>query len=352
MFESASDRPSGGLLDTYDLPPDWERHTLHALGTENVLLLRSLDAGAIASLAHEAFDLVSRLERSLSKFDPESELALVNQAAQARPIAVGPDLLRVLELARDAWIRTGGAFDPCVGPLLEAWGLVDLVPRRPSQAEIEAARELAGFRHVELDLERGTVSFLRPGPILDLGGIGKGYIVDRVVDFLREGGVSDGAVVAGRSTIAVWGHSPAGDAWRAGIAHPHEPDEVALTVELDAGVLSTSGASERRLRLGAEEWGHVVDPRSGAPVRTLAGATVWTSRAVLGDVLSTALFVLGGEAAREAGGPLEDLVAAWAASQESQRASFLWFEDDPAVWGGVAWKRREIGAPGFRVVNG
>ncbi|HLU47029.1 MAG TPA: FAD:protein FMN transferase, partial [Planctomycetota bacterium] len=342
MLDSSDKPPLEGLLETYELRDGWERHALRALGTENVFLLRRPEGEpSLGPLVQRVFDLVLGLERTLSKFDPQSELAFVNSAAAQRPVVVGPDLLRVLTLAREAWERTEGAFDPAIGLLLELWGLVDMTPREPSDEEIAEALEIVGMRHVEIDVERATVRFARPGPILDLGGIGKGYIVDRVVELLRAGGVEGGAVVAGRSTIATWGRSPSGERWRAAIEHPSEPGEVLFEVELvEPGVLSSSGAAERRLRRGSREWGHVIDPRTGRPVRTILGATVWTRSAILGDVLSTALFVLGGDATRD-GGPLESLARAWAENGDAARASLIWLEENPGVWGGIERKRKD-----------
>src|SRR5690606_25037793 len=149
MLDSSDKPPLEGLLETYELRDGWERHALRALGTENVFLLRRPEGEpSLGPLVQRAFDLVLGLERTLSKFDPQSELAFVNSAAAQRPVVVGPDLLRVLTLAREAWERTEGAFDPAIGLLLELWGLVDMTPREPSDEEIAEALEIVGMRHV------------------------------------------------------------------------------------------------------------------------------------------------------------------------------------------------------------
>ena len=136
--------------------------------------------------------------------------------------------------------------------------------------------------------------------------------------------------------------------WRVGIAHPEEPDEFLCTLRADPGAISSSGAYERFVRVGTSYYGHVIDPRTGRPARGAKGVTVWTESAVLGDVLSTALCILGASALREGGG-LEELARRWAPPGGSGRFSALVVENDPTVWGGLTTREVHRGAPAFRV---
>jgi thiamine biosynthesis lipoprotein len=262
---------------------------------------------------------------------------------------VGDDCLELVSRSREAWELSGGAFDPSVGPLLEAWGLVEGGGRVPADEEIAALLQLRGMDLVSIDQGSGTLRYERHGVRLDLGGIGKGWVVDACVRRARELGVVDGAVLSGRSTIRVWGTPPRGGRWRVRIDDPEGSDDGLATLELDAGALSTSGQSARCFRRGVELYGHVIDPRVGRPVRAQLGATVWTRDATSGDVLSTALLVLGPDAAA-VDGPLESIVRAWTAPGDAPRASFLWLEEDSTVWGGRRVATRSIGEPGFRVL--
>ncbi|MBN1443824.1 MAG: FAD:protein FMN transferase [Planctomycetes bacterium] len=335
FFESYSGPQSGFL--SFSLP---------AMGTESRFLLRADDSRGLRKTVQEVFDLVHGLEQKLSKFLPESEVSLVNRLAAVRPVAVGEDLLFLLRRAREAWELTEGAFDPTVGGLLAAWGLVDLRGRLPADEEIEALLRARGMDRVIVDDERREVRFDGPGVSVDLGGIAKGYAADRAAERLRRAGIEAGAVIAGRSTLLCWGAPPGEARWRVGVVHPEDPGEFLCTVLAEPGAISSSGAYERFVRVGARDCGHVIDPRTGRPARCVKGATVWTSSALLGDVLSTALFVLG-ERALEPGGCAERLARAWAAEDEPARVSVLLIEPDTRVWGGLRIEERHQGPAAF-----
>ncbi|MCZ6792266.1 MAG: FAD:protein FMN transferase [Planctomycetota bacterium] len=344
-----SEDPATPFLETYSRPGSgFHRFPFRALGTENVLLLAADEGEELRRCVQEAFRIVESLEGRLSKFLPESDVSLANSLAASRPVHVGEDLLFLLERAREAWEISGGAFDPTVGPLLEAWGLVDRRSRAPpSEDELRRLLELRGMDRVTVDRASGTVRYDRAGVAVDLGGMGKGYIVDRIADFLRGRGIEAGAVISGRSTLLTWGTPPGEDHWRLGLVHPDEPQETLATFLAEPGAVSSSGAYERFVRRGTEVHGHVLDPRSGRPARAVKGTTVWSRTALLGDVLSTLLFVLGDAAAGE-GGPAEQLATAWTPEGEAPRASFVWIVPQPAVWGGLEIRSRHVGEPALR----
>jgi thiamine biosynthesis lipoprotein len=188
---------------------------------------------------------------------------------------------------------------------------------------------------------------------LDLGGIAKGYVAQALAERLRARGIAAGAVLAGSSTIVAWGAPPGEGSWTVDVVDPRDRGASLCRLAIEPGAVSTSGTCERAVRRGREEISHVLDPRSGRPVTArqgegaIEGSTVWTRDAVLGEVLSTALLVLG-KAALGAGGPAERLVEAWAAPGEAPRASVLLVASDPGVWGGLRHQVFHVGAPGFR----
>src|SRR5207249_4665059 len=138
-----------------------------------------------------------------------------------------------------------------------------------------------------------------------------------------------------RSTIAAWGPAPGGGPWPVEVQHPADPSRAIQALEMEPGSLSTSAAYEERFVHEGVEYGHILDPRTGRPVRSgLRSATVWTDRALRGDVLSTALFVLGpGEGAR--------------LFRQPERVSALLVEDDSSSWGGLRVRSVHSGEPGF-----
>jgi thiamine biosynthesis lipoprotein len=320
------------------------------MGTLNVLLLGGAEEKLLSRGAQEALEIFSRLEQSLSKFLPGSDVSLVNELAASRPVRVGQDLLRLLKLAREAWELTGGAFDPTVGTLLKAWGLVTMEGRIPSDAEIERLLELRGMSHVIVDDENGTVELARGGVSIDLGAIGKGYAVDAMAKHLRCRGIPVGAISSGRSSVLTWGTPPGEERWSFEVARPDDPSEALRALEAEPGSLSSSGAYERRFIRAGKEYGHVIDPRTGHPSARVRGVTVWSETALLGDVLSTALFVLGPRAAAP-GSVLEKLAQAWRwmGPGGEARVSALFVEDEPGSWGGLKAQAHFVGKPGFHL---
>lgn len=249
--------------------------------------------GAEAALAR-AFAEIRRLDDLLSTYKPDSELSRINRTAATQWAPAGPETLALLARAFDYAETSGGAFDPTVGPLVEAWGFKHQDFKRPPKAALEAARKQVGYRHVTLDPKRG-VRFARAGMSLDLGAIAKGYAVDRALAGLSRDGMVAARVDAGGNQ-GVFGRPPALDTWLFGIKHPREEDAALGVVGLSAGGISTSGDAERGFWLDGVRYGHVIDPRSGMPAQHVLSATVTAPTAEAADALSTTLCVLGIEA--------------------------------------------------------
>ena len=284
------------------------------LGTLNVLLLVESPGGPAAreldGLAARAFSEMRALEEELSKFEPESEVSLLNYLGAENPMVVSDELFFLLRVSREYWQKTGGAFDPTLAHLSAAWGFDDHRGRVPSDDEITALLDRAGMDGVVLEEATQSVFLSRPGLAVDLGGIGKGYIIDRAVRVLRESGVEAGAFLSGRSSLVFWGRPGPDDYWRVGVSDPREADRICLEFEVEEGAVSSSSPSERYFERDGVRHGHVLDPRTGRPVchRGL-GVTVWTPDAMVGDVASTALFVLGSDAGEEILGDLAPITA-------------------------------------------
>jgi FAD:protein FMN transferase len=318
------------------------------MATENVILLAGDDATFLRKAAQEAIDLLFRLEQALSRFLPGSDVSLVNALAASRPVRVGEDCRRVLELAKRGWGATGGAFDPSVGPLVEAWRAAAEEDRIPDDDAIERLLETTGMDGVTLH-GGGDVSFEKPGMSLDLGAIGKGYAVDRLVHRLQELGVPCGAVISGRSSVRTWGAPPGEERWGFEVAHPEEPGRGIASLVAEAGAVSSSSASEKRYRIRGKDLGHIIDPRSGRPVEGRArSATAWTRTGAAGEVLSTGLFVLG-----TGGAEARDMVSAVAEAFREEprdaRASALVVLEDSSRWGGLRVETCHVGPPAFEM---
>jgi thiamine biosynthesis lipoprotein len=275
------------------------RVTREAMGTEFQIVLSGADERELERAANYALDEVERLDAQMSLYRPDSELCWVNAHAAAAPVKADPGLYRVLDCARRIGDETGGAFDVTVAPLMQCWRFFRGQGALPPPGEVEQVLALVGMRHVRLDPQARTVSFDREGVTLDLGGIAKGYAVDRATALLRECGVTSALAHGGWSTVYGLGRAPDGEPWRVGIRHPHDAERRVCAVELTDAALSTSGSYEKSFEVDGVVYSHILDPRTGQPAQGMLSVSVVTRNALEADALSTALFVLGPERSRE-----------------------------------------------------
>jgi len=240
-----------------------------------------------------ALDEVDRIDRLMSHYKPDSPLSQINRDAANHPIRVEPELFdfisRSLQYTRDS----DGAFDITVGPLMKVWGFFRGEGRVPSDGDLAVARRHVGAPHVLLEESNRTIRFDVEGVQLDLGGIAKGYAVDRVVEILRSRGVDSALISAGGSSIYGLGAPPGRDGWRIDIQDPLDPRKVAREVSLKNRALSVAGSSEKSFEAGAVRYSHIMDPRTGRPVQGMLTVAVLTDTGTDGDALDDALFVLG-----------------------------------------------------------
>jgi thiamine biosynthesis lipoprotein len=262
----------------------------------------------LRAAGEEALDEVDALESALSRYRGLSDIARVNAGAAVGPVRVSPGTFRLLERARSLSEVTDGAFDITVGGLLRAWGFVGGTGSRPSPEAVRQARDTSGWPRVRLDASEFSVTFDCPGVELDLGALGKGHALDRALELLIEAGVAHALLHGGTSSILTRGLAPDGRAWRVGLPGPRDfapeatgllkpPSAPAVThsVELHDESLSVSAVWGKSFTEGGEELGHVLDPRTGEPVRRARCAAVVGPEAAVSDALSTALLVLGPE---------------------------------------------------------
>ncbi len=256
------------------------------------------DADALPKIANEALDEVDRIDRLMSNYKPDSALSRINAEAARHPVRVDRELFEFLVMATAYNRDSDGAFDITVGPLMKAWGFFLAEGRMPSTSELAAARRHVGSNHVTLNREQGTIAFDTEGVELDLGGIAKGYAVDRVINVLKGRKIAAGLVSAGGSTIYGLGAPPAGAGWDVQIQDPLQAGKVATSVQLKDRALSVAGTSEKFFEAGGVRYSHIMDPRTGSPVQGVLSVAVLTSSGAAGDALDDAFFVLGPERSR------------------------------------------------------
>jgi len=269
-----------------------------AMGATATVRVCGGDPAERRQAAADALDEVDRVDRLLSHYREASPLSRLNREAASGPVAVEPELVDVLALCL-RWSRDSeGAFDVTVGPLMKAWGFFRDEGRLPDERQIRGALAVVGHQHVVLDRPHGTVRFDRPGVELDLGGIGKGYAVDRAVERLRRRGIASALVNLGGSSVYGLGAPPGAEAWQVAIEDPTQPGRKAEMVALRDRALSVSGGYARSFEQDGVTYSHIMDPRTGRPVSGVLSVAVLSSRATDGDALDNVLFVQGLEKAR------------------------------------------------------
>jgi thiamine biosynthesis lipoprotein len=271
------------------------RHEATRLSMGSVYAIEAYgpDATALPRIVETAFDEVDRIDALMSHYKASSELSRINRDAAEHPVVVDPELFTFLEEAMRYYRSSGGTFDITVGPLMKAWGFFRGEGRMPSTRELAAARRTVGGDHVALNHAAGTVRFDRAGVELDLGGIAKGYAVDRAVRLLRDRGIPAALVSAGGSTIYGLGAPPGRRAWAVTIQDPRDARKTALTVPLADRAVSVSGSSEKWFEVDGVRYSHIMDPRTGSPVQGVLSVVVVTDTGTSGDALDNAFYVLG-----------------------------------------------------------
>jgi thiamine biosynthesis lipoprotein len=295
-----------------------------AMGTRFTMYLYANETQARA-LFETAFEEVERLEETLSNYRETSELSRINRLAAQQPVTTDPEVFSLLEACLDYSRRTSGAFDVTVGPLMRAWGFFRGQGLYPTDEELRRAQESVGCRHVHLDPATRAVRFDTPGVELDLGAIGKGYAVDRVVKLLREADVEAALIDAGSSTLHAINAPPGKNGWIVHVPKPGEREQITSSVTLCNQSLSTSGSYEKFFELEGKRYSHVMDPRQGAPVQGVLQTTLVACDSTTTDALSNAMFVMGAEAGKK-------LLATVPHSQG------LWIVDAPGSEHRVEWQ--------------
>lgn len=289
-----------------------QRHVMthHALGTRINL---TIFGNEYFSLLKKSMDLIDHYEDQLTVNRNESEVMSVNHGAGKTPKMVSPTTFDLIELAVK-YSRENFGFNALIGPLVKLWKIGFAGAHVPSDAEIKERLKLIDPYKVLLNRDARTVYLEEPGMELDLGGIAKGYIADRIRDLWIEAGVPAGIIDLGGNLLFV-GKSPRRDdgQWIIGVQDPqlHRGENLA-TVREPACSAVTSGIYERFLIKNGRRYHHLLDPRTGYPLETdLSSVTVFTDQSVMGEIEAKRLFFNG------------EPIAGWETRPDNRGAIFI-----------------------------
>lgn len=266
-----------------------------SMGSEVHLTAWAADEPAALSAFEAVFDEFDRLDTLMSVWKEASEVERLNRAAGQMPVPVGPEMREVLSMARLASEWTEGKFDVTFGVLSGLWKFDhDLDGNIPARGDVLARLPLIDYQKLEVDEAKGTAFLKQTGMRVHLGGIGKGYAVDKAAAILRGRGLNDFMIQSG-GDLYVAGRR--GDrAWRAGIQDPRGPSGTSFAaMDLTDSAFTTSGDYERFFMKDGHRYHHIIDPDTGQPAQGCRSVTIVARTASLADALDTGIFILGPE---------------------------------------------------------
>lgn len=268
--------------------------TRRAMATEFAIILPGQSPRATEA-AIDAMDMLETLETKLTIYRPDSEISRVNESAGNLPVKISDEVFGLLERAISISKITDGAFDITAGPLVECWGFSQRRGKKPTEQQIDAARQCVGWHLIELKPEEKTVFLKSPGMQINLGGIGKGFAIDQIAAHLQKNDVDQFLIHGGKSTIltATNTENTTPEPWRIAIEHPLRPGHRLLEIEILNGAIATSGSGKQFFHYKGKRIGHVIDPRTGRPAGNALSMTIQTENATDADAYSTACFVQG-----------------------------------------------------------
>ena len=274
---------------------DWMQRTEAIMGTRCYVELWADDPVK----GNDAIDAVMaelrRIDDLMSHYKPESELSAINQHANERPVQVDKELFDLIKVSTHYSQITEGAFDityASVGYLYDYRRRI-----HPTEEQIKQALPSVNWRNMLLDEQHHTVRFEHAGMRIDLGGIGKGYAVDRGIEILKARGIDRALVTAGGDSRIIGDRN--GRPWLVAIRHPDNPNKVVTRIPLSDSAMSTSGDYERYFDEGGVRYHHIIDPRTGHSASKVRSATILAPTATQTDGMSKTAFVLGAEKALE-----------------------------------------------------
>lgn len=237
------------------------------------------------------------LSRIHNKFSTNVDSSVVYQLNEKGEMKLDEESLFLFQSSLNLAQITGGAFDPTIRPLIKLWGFDDAKAEKkvPTNEEINNELKKVSYKFVEINEDESIIKFLKPGVQIDLGGIAKGYAVDRVIKRIKQIDPNSSGFVEAGGDIGIIGPKNNNLPWVIGIRNPFssDPYNSIEKIYLKSGSVVTSGNYERYFIENEEIYHHLIDPKTGYPAKGLASVTVISDSAMIADGFSTALFIMG-----------------------------------------------------------
>ena len=237
---------------------------------------------------------VKRIEYLISDWIPSTQISQVNKNAGSKPVKVDKEVFDLVGRAIKVSQITSGAFDISYASMDKIWKFDGSMKAMPTEEAIKKSVSKIGYKNIILDSKEQTIFLKNEGMKLGLGGIGQGYIADKVKELLFSKGCNSGIVnVSG--DINAWGRQQDGNPWTVGIVNPLNKNKVFATFPLEDSAVETSGNYEKYVIFNGIRYSHIIDPRTGYPAQGVVSVSVFAKQTEIADALATGIFVMGVE---------------------------------------------------------
>ena len=248
-----------------------------------------------------AFEKIRGIENNMSIYRGDSQISMINRDAFEKPVQVGDELFEIIERSIEFGEITGGAFDITIGPIEELYRSCEKQNTLPTKEQIARAKEKSGFEKLIIDKKNKSIRFSVEGMKIDLGGIAKGFAIDKAAEVLMNKGAMGAMIDVGGDIRCFIKPGAKRKSWKIGLQNPKKVDKSALTdeyflaLELENIAVTTSGDYRRFVLIEGEKFSHIIDPAKATSSTTLSSVTIIASSATDADALATAVSVMGEE---------------------------------------------------------
>ncbi len=270
------------------------KRTLKLMGSRFDITVVAKDSTAANSDINMAVAEITRIEKRISSWDPNSETSLVNANAGIKPVKVSQELFDLIKRAIGISKLTDGAFDITYASMDKIWKFDGSMTRMPAEEDIKSSVSKVGYQNIILNEAEHTVFLKLPGMKIGFGAIGKGYAADRAKDLLQSKGVIAGIINAS-GDMNTWGKQVNGEDWKVAITNPMDKNKAFALLPIKNEAVVTSGDYEKFVEFNGTRYAHIIDPRTGYPATGIISVTVFAPKAELADALATSVFVMGKE---------------------------------------------------------
>lgn len=269
-----------------------QKRTLSMLGSPFEMIVVAKDIPEADHYIDMAVAEVSRIEYLISDWIPTTPISEVNRNAGIKPVKVPQEVFDLVGRAIKISELTSGAFDISYASMDKIWKFDCSMKQMPTAEEIKKSVSKVGYKNILLDSKNTTIFLKNEGMKLGLGGIGQGFIADKIKSMLVEKGVVAGIVnISG--DINTWGKQINGEKWKVGIKNPLNKDKIFATFPLEDSAVETSGSYEKYVVFNRKRYSHIIDTRTGYPASGVISVSVFAKSTELADALATGIFVLG-----------------------------------------------------------